>query len=456
MIKTLQYLDPTTLTVGTNVRLDARLDAPFLASIKERGVLEPVLAHQDLAAGLLVVDQGQRRTLAAAKLELPTIPVLIDDQVPKDADRLVDQWVENEHRASLSNSERIRAVEQMALVGLTAGQIAKRTASSKADVAHAQAAAASPTAVKFADQFSLVDVALIAEFEGDEDAQERLLERVGSVHGLAAEAQRIRDDRAEQEVLAATTRELEATGVTVIEPPGYGTRNISRLIDLIDVDPDEHASCPGHVVWLLRNWSAGTSSKAKFRAQPGCRDYTEHGHTTTRTYYDSYDSSPKKTAAEMSDAEREKARLERKHVIESNKDWKAATTVRRRWLTGFLQRKTAPDGAEALLAAAIVGGWRNDVSQYVNASDSLQLLNTSKEALNGELATAAPKRALQIALALTVASWEASTADDLWRATDSRHAVAVRVLEAISQWGHQLSDIEARIVDGTASQPVAA
>lgn len=27
------------------------------------------------------------------------------------------------------------------------------------------------------------------------------------------------------------------------------------------------------------------------------------------------------------------------------------------------------------------------------------------------------------------------------------------VLQAISQWGHQLSDIEQRIIDGTAAEP---
>lgn len=183
---------------------------------------------------------------------------------------------------------------------------------------------------------------------------------------------------------------------------------------------------------------------------PACRNWTSHGHEDA---WGGSGSGSRKPVAEMDEAEREQARLARRHVIESNKDWKAATTVRRRWLAEFGRRKTAPDGAEALLAAAVVGGWRNDVSPYVNSSEALQLLGTTREALAGELATATPKRALQIALALTVASWEAATADDTWRAADSRHDVDARVLQAISQWGHQLAEIETRIIDGTAAEP---
>ena len=43
---TLEMLDPATLTVDINVRKDAALTADFIASIKEHGVMEPVIAHR--------------------------------------------------------------------------------------------------------------------------------------------------------------------------------------------------------------------------------------------------------------------------------------------------------------------------------------------------------------------------------------------------------------------------
>jgi ParB family transcriptional regulator, chromosome partitioning protein len=42
----LEMLDPTALTIDINVRKDASLKPEFIASIKELGVLEPVIAHR--------------------------------------------------------------------------------------------------------------------------------------------------------------------------------------------------------------------------------------------------------------------------------------------------------------------------------------------------------------------------------------------------------------------------
>jgi len=59
MTGTLQHLDPTTLLIGNNVRDDAALDKPFLASVREHDVLQPITAVPT-AAGIEVRD-GQRR-----------------------------------------------------------------------------------------------------------------------------------------------------------------------------------------------------------------------------------------------------------------------------------------------------------------------------------------------------------------------------------------------------------
>lgn len=54
----------------------------------------------------------------------------------------------------------------------------------------------------------------------------------------------------------------------------------------------------------------------------------------------------------MSEQEREAARVERRDVIESNKEWDSATTVRRTWLRGYLTRKSAPKGTASFLAGS--------------------------------------------------------------------------------------------------------
>ena len=41
---TLEHLDPNALLIGENVRDNAALDAQFLASVREHGVLQPITA----------------------------------------------------------------------------------------------------------------------------------------------------------------------------------------------------------------------------------------------------------------------------------------------------------------------------------------------------------------------------------------------------------------------------
>ena len=64
------------------------------------------------------------------------IPARVVPQ-PADADRIGDQMVENIHRAGMREAEIVAGVEQLALLGVSAAQIAKRTGHRRADVDHA-------------------------------------------------------------------------------------------------------------------------------------------------------------------------------------------------------------------------------------------------------------------------------------------------------------------------------
>ncbi|MGQ0843433.1 MAG: hypothetical protein ACT4QF_04805 [Sporichthyaceae bacterium] len=112
---TIELLDPATLLVDLNVRHDARLDPAFLASVKEHGVLVPIVAVRT-AEGAVRVRFGHRRTLAAVEVARPVVPVvLVADEATDDAaqvERIVGQWAENEHRTSLTVAERVGALAQ--------------------------------------------------------------------------------------------------------------------------------------------------------------------------------------------------------------------------------------------------------------------------------------------------------------------------------------------------------
>ena len=188
-----------------------------------------------------------------------------------------------------------------------------------------------------------------------------------------------------------------------------------------------------------------------------CTDAAAHGHLDRWAASGTGNGPERKRAADMTDDEREAAKAERRNVIESNKAWKAATTVRRDWLTHtFAHRKTAPAGAETYLARVVTEGWgherattdaltlagfpaRDNVDPWTAAAEQ-------RHAVTDALATATPKRALQIGLAVAVAMWETRTHPNTWRAADEQ---TVLTLTRLQEWGYPVSDIEQRILTGT-------
>ena len=90
-------------------------------------MLEAVTVYRN-EDGQYVLLRGQRRTVTAAEVGTPTglIPARVVPQ-PDDADRIGDQMVENIHRAGMRETEIVAGVEQLALLGVSAAQIAKRT-----------------------------------------------------------------------------------------------------------------------------------------------------------------------------------------------------------------------------------------------------------------------------------------------------------------------------------------
>jgi hypothetical protein len=149
---------PGHLTVDINVRKDAALTADFIASIKEHGVMEPVIAHRK-DDGTVHVLMGQRRTRAAVEAERPLIPVMIIDS-PEEAERIVTQVVENIQRAELTEADEADAYHQLSLIGVSAAAIAKKTGRTKTTVESALKAKASTTGAAALDKGYTIEEAL--------------------------------------------------------------------------------------------------------------------------------------------------------------------------------------------------------------------------------------------------------------------------------------------------------
>ena len=473
------YLAPAEIIIGTNVRTDLRADhKEFRKSIKERGVLEAVTVYRN-EDGQHVLLRGQRRTVTAAEVGTPTglLPARVVPQ-PADADRIGDQMVENIHRAGMREAEIVAGVEQLALLGVSAAQIAKRTSIDRPTVNAALAVTKADQSRNRLDSgdLTLEEAAIFAEFEHDPEAVERLENAKRWRRSLAHEAQRLRDEAAEREADAAEVERLRAEGLPILSAEEVAEADEVLRIERLGTEDgeslpeEEWPNVPGARVQVVKEW-----------VYPEDEDDEEHEDDEPAEPYQQYvpvwvvtdldasglrrrggGSSSTASADEggESEEEAEARREERRRVIANNKAWASAETVRREWLTGFVARKTAPKGAEALICEAVVTG-HHSLSKAMDHRHPMLFTLLGIDVPTGyygaghdechKIATkaSAPKAATMTTLAAVVAAWEATTGKHSWRNPTAWDA---RVLGALVEWGYQPSEVE-RILLGEEPQP---
>ena len=436
---TVEHVDPKTLVIEANVRTAVNLDPDFLNSVKQVGVLVPVLVHR--TADTLRVRAGQRRTLAAIETGRETIPAYVVDGDDDVARRIIEQFTENHHREALTAADDAAVFEQLSLLGMSAAAIAKRTSTKKARVEKGLTVAGSATAKAVTAKYDLTldQAAVLAEFDGDDEAVKALtVTAIKEPERFEHVTQQLRDKRAEVAAVAALTETLTAEGWPVIDRPPYDDNanvELHRLATLdgeekVELTPETHTTCPGKAVWISTNYGDP-------RPVYVCIDPNGNGHVSRYSY-----GAPARQSGPMS----EEQKTERRTLIANNKAWKSAETVRRDWLTTFAGRKTAPKDASTYLAGVLAGGHhslkRAAEQGHTLARALLGLDRTTgygDRALVDLVAAANPARAQVIALVLVLAGIEENTSTNTWRnpSTEDR-----AYLTALSGWGYGLSEVE--------------
>lgn len=501
-------VDPRTLAIASNVRETVVLHPEFVASVKEHGVLEPIrVYYADAETDQLSVFRGQRRTLAAIKAKRPLVPVLVGPP-PTEAERIVLQMTENIHRDGMVAADVTAGVEQLALLGVSEKQLARGLAMSTEQVAAARAVTRSTTARAIAEEnaaLTLEHLAGIAEFDGDDEVVEALT--IAAADGdYEHTLQRARDQRAEREAQEAFLNDARAQGYTIVKPASYGAAELTeprRLTSLGDVDdPTTHAEqCPGHAWCLGYEWAhftkdtgerltpeqvaalrttfdeavaaalAANDEEARNEAQalhptrvadyrriyalePCCANPAEYGHTLRGYGHDS--GTPK---GPMSDEEK----AARRELIENNKAWKSATTVRRDWLSTLARTKAAPAGAEAFVLAELLRGGAhltNALTSYGNgaghqafrdvmgldreAQQTRESMTAEVHELLDSVKGMTAKRASLLLAVMVLAAWHHLAGPETWRHPSDTDR---RMLEQMRAWGYPLSPIERRVLD---------
>jgi ParB family transcriptional regulator, chromosome partitioning protein len=113
--------------------MDPEALAELAASIREHGVIQPLIVTQSGDPEHFILIAGERRLLAARQAGLDLVPVLVREA--SDQERLEIALIENVQRADLSPLETAEAYRQLAEdFGLSHEQIASRVGKSRVGV----------------------------------------------------------------------------------------------------------------------------------------------------------------------------------------------------------------------------------------------------------------------------------------------------------------------------------
>ncbi|MDQ1246124.1 MAG: ParB family transcriptional regulator, chromosome partitioning protein [Actinomycetota bacterium] len=475
----LEHVDPQKLIIGDNVRLDAKLDSAFQASIAGHGVLMPITVVRDDAGANLFVRDGQRRVLAAIRAGLATIPAYVLPSAATDfraweVERLTTQIVLNDQRAPLTEAQRARGIQGMLDAGVSVAKAAKLLSAKKSVVESAKAAGGCQAGMDALDsgQLTLEQAAVLAEFDDDPEAVAQLI--ATPTARFEHRVSQLRQQRESEAAFAEATATYQAQGVTVLEDypnwrdlscvgmrylcthdgdsvdesmvvpgplwavvlgeePGYFDAVTGETVDEDELDPTTQWRPNAEPDEGLRHYNT-VVERTVIGADWFCLDYSAAGLTLAPALAelaqratagggdgDGQNAETARDAAADEEVRAEAERTARRMVLALNKLGDAAIPVRRAWIaTNLLSRKTLPKGSAAFVAGALLNDPQLICDQriYPVAAELLGLSATdhgSLSAVQAHLATATDNRAQVLTLAMVLAGLEFRCPKDAWR-----------------------------------------
>lgn len=444
-----------------NVREDLELTDEFCASVAEAGVRVPLLVAPLETGGFQVIE-GHRRLAAAIRAGHREVPCVPDPGRAADAaGQFLDMAVANSdaYRRNFTPAEEAAALFAVHEAGASRTRIRRVTGRKAAEVKTALAAGGISAEAREAAglalrQMSLEDLALLAEFDGDEDAVQRITSALRDGYQVQYVAERIRQDRAEQAEHDRLRAELEAAGYLVTDDLPDGAAPLTRLThDGAILIAEDHGTCPGRGAYLPP-WNP-------LHIVHYCTSPTENGHRLPEPapapvqHDDGAGDAPEPPGQEAGQDPG------RRLVIEGNKAWAAAAVVRRRWLAQLLARRAAPREVPRFLASQLLtmpGPLRSSLGTTTHSELFTQIAGQDAAGAADAVQACPSARLPLLMLAPVVAAWEAEITDSdadrwaTWRAdkySPCSRADAGYYLAFLASIGCPLTVIEQCVADGT-------
>ncbi|MGA2830197.1 MAG: ParB N-terminal domain-containing protein [Streptosporangiaceae bacterium] len=433
-----------------NVRRDLDLSSEFIESVRANGVLVALRITPD-GDGYRVIDGG-RRLAAAVKAGVDEVPYdLVSDRAGDEAGQYLDMINMNRHRNPLTALEEADALFAAKQAGAPKTRIRKATGLTSAGLSNALSAAklseeARARVAELDEQLTLDNLAVMAEFDGDEDALARLA-IAASCGTLEHEAELLRQARAEQAEQDRLRGELEAAGYTITDILPANGQHLGVLShDGDDLTPGTHAACPGRGVFFR--------FYAPLDPVHYCANPDMYGHIFRfRPAVSGAAPAPDRPSPEPGSDPDPGRRL----VVQGNREWQAAATVRHRWLaTHLFARRTAPREAAQFVTRQLLAmpePLRSGLAQAHHLKSFAEI--TGREDSGWlEMCDSVPANRLPLVmLAPIVTAYEHAMTDgdgrNTWRTdrySPCPRAEAASYLKFLADLGYQLAGIEQAVV----------
>jgi ParB/RepB/Spo0J family partition protein len=259
--------EPTMMSVSVsslkladdNVRSELGDLAELAATIKQHGVLEPLLVDE----ATMVVVAGARRLEAAKLAKLKTVPAIV--RTFSDRERLEVMLIENLQREGLSPIEEAHGFQRLKELGLSQRDIAAKVGRPVSHVNTRLQLLKLPEKVQQqvdAGKVQLQQAAELVKVAGDEELVTRLAANAArGSSNIAYEVQQAKERAEREKKQRETMKALKAKGENVVEIKadkwGYNPETPAGMLEVrkeayfahaVEMDPAEHAKLPCHAV----------------------------------------------------------------------------------------------------------------------------------------------------------------------------------------------------------------
>lgn len=239
-----------------NPRRTSTADAELVASVKEQGLLQPVVvAPVEGEDDRYVLIAGHRRVDAFRKAAFKNIPALVRGDLLTEQLQLEAMVVENVHRKDLTISEEADAYAQLVLFGMKPAAIATATgrdAKTVRDRLKTRALAKAARSRLDKGQITVEQAVQLVGFADDPDATKRLEKAAGqpdsSYTGFAYQLKREKKHAEEAQEIAVRIAELVDLGAVETTQTALGHAAWRyELHQTFSRDPEAHKGCLAYI-----------------------------------------------------------------------------------------------------------------------------------------------------------------------------------------------------------------